>query len=392
MRLIFLNLLRKPLRTFLTVFGVAVALFLFCFLEAVLTAFNVGVNQSDASRLVVQHKESLSFLLPISYPQLVKQVEGVKFVAPAVWFGGLAQEPQPNGEMKEEFFAQLAMDLENYLPMYPEIKIKHDELIELMRDQVGCVIGKNIADRLRLKIGDRVVLRSTVWPRKEGSQPEIWEFTVRAIYTSDNPTFDLTMMFFHLKYFDEARLFGKGKVGILVVGIDDPANYERIAAAIDTRFQNSPFETRTVTEKAFNIQFVSMVGNLKMLLRSIGSAVVLTMLLVSANTMMMSARERTRDMGILKAMGFSDMHIFRLLIGESMLISGMGALSGVGLAALLVNVLGFNPKPDFFPVFYLPREALWSATLIAVATGVISGLVPAIVGMRLKATEALRSI
>src|SRR4051812_27223554 len=130
-RLLLLNLWRKPLRTFLTVFGVAVALFLFCFLEAVLTAFNVGVNQSDASRLIVQHKESLSFLLPVSYANVIQQAEGVKYVSPAVWFGGLSQEQRPGGEVREEFFAQFAMELDKYLPSYPEIKIPPEQLRDL---------------------------------------------------------------------------------------------------------------------------------------------------------------------------------------------------------------------------------------------------------------------
>jgi putative ABC transport system permease protein len=389
MRLLILNLFHKPLRTALTVFGVAIALFLFCFLEAVLLAFNVGVEQSDASRVIVQHKESLSFLLPMSYESQIKQTEGVKHVAPAVWFGGLSQEQIPGQETREEFFAQFAMDLESYLPQYPEIIIPPEQQRDLMNDRVGCVLGSKIAERLGKKVGDRIVMRSTIWNQPSGP---LWEFTIRAIYTSSNPTFDLTMMFFHLKYFDEAREFAKGRVGIFICSIDDPGRFQEVATAIDSRFQNSPFETRTVTEKAFNLQFVSMVGNLKLLLRSIGFTVVLTMLLVSANTMMMSARERTRDMGILKSIGFTDGHVFFLLIGEALLITLFGAFVGVGGAFMVANVFHFNPKPDFFPVFYLPLDAIGSAFGIAALTGLVSGIVPAISGMRLKATEALRSV
>jgi putative ABC transport system permease protein len=181
-------------------------------------------------------------------------------------------------------------------------------------------------------------------------------------------------------------------VGLYILGIADPGCSAQIAAAIDSRFANSPYETRTMTEKAFNLQFVSMMGNFQLLLRSIGSAVVLTMLLVSANTMMMSARERTREMGILKAIGFSDGHVFLLLIGEALVISLLGAVAGVGLAWLLTNVLHFNPKPDFFPIFYLPNESVLAAVGLAVLTGFLSGIVPAVTGMRLKATEALRSV
>jgi putative ABC transport system permease protein len=200
------------------------------------------------------------------------------------------------------------------------------------------------------------------------------------------------MMVFSQKRFDEARQFGKGYAGLYILSIADPERSSEVAAAIDSRFANSPYETRTMTEKAFNLQFIGMMGNFQLLLRSIGSAVVLTMLLVSANTMMMSARERTREMGILKAIGFSDGHVFLLLIGEALVISLLGALAGVGLAWLLANVLLYNPKPDFFPVFYLPGESMLVAVGLAALTGFASGIVPAIVGMRLKATEALRSV
>lgn len=390
MRLLLLNLLRKPVRTALTVFGVGVALFLFCFLEIVLTAFNAGVNMADASRLVVQHKESIIFELPMSYGSLIEQMEGVTGVATASWFGALSQEPGPDGKKREEFFAQFATDVERYLALYPEIKVPPEQLRDLMTDQKGCLLGAKIAERLNKRVGDRLVLRSTIWSQKDSSS--IWEFNVRAIYTSDSPTFDQTMMLFHLKRFDEGRQFGKGSVGAYVLGIADPERSTEISTRIDSRFANSPFETRTMTEKAFNLQFVGMLGNFQLLLRSIGSAVVLTMLLVSANTMMMSARERTREMGILKAIGFSDGHVFLMLIGEALAISLLGAMGGVGLAWLLANVLHFNPKPDFFPIFYLPVESILAGAGLAVMTGFLSGIVPAVAGMRLRATEALRSV
>jgi putative ABC transport system permease protein len=390
MRLLWLNIFRKPLRTALTVLGVSVALFLFCFLEAVLEAFNAGVNMSNASRIVVQHKESLSFLLPFSYKSAIAQVPGVRKVASMVWFGGLSQEPIPGGDTREEFFAQFAADVETYLSMYPEMAIPPDQVRDLLADQRGCVLGSKIAERLNKKIGDRVRLRSTIWGKPGGDA--FWEFNVRAIYHTTNTTFDQTLMLFHMKYFDEAREFEKGRAGIFIASIDDPARYQQVASAIDSRFANSPFETRTVTEKAFNLQFVSMMGNLKLLIRSIGTAVVLTMLLVSANTMMMSARERTREMGILKSIGFTDTHVFRLLVGEAMLITGVGGAVGVGLAMIATEILHWNPKPDFFPVFHVPPESLLNAALITLLTGFFSGIIPALNGMRLKATEALRSV
>jgi putative ABC transport system permease protein len=390
MRLLLLNLLRKPLRTLLTVLGVGVALLLFCFLEAVLASFNAGVNMSDASRLIVQHKESIAFQLPMSYQGLITQTAGVTGVAKATWFGGLSQEPRPDGETREQFFAQFATDIESYLRLYPEVRVAPDQVTALRNDQMGCMLGVKMAERLGKKVGDRLVLRSTIWSQRNGSS--IWEYNIRALYSTESPTFDQTMMFFHFKRFDEARQFGRGSSGMYFVGISDPSRSAEVSRTIDTRFANSPYETRTMTEKAFNLQFIGMLGNFQLLLRSIGSAVVLTMLLVSANTMMMGARERTREMGILKAIGFTDGHVFLLLIGEALALSLLGAVGGVGLAWFLTNVLHFNPKPDFFSVFYLPHESILVATGLAAMTGIVSGLVPAITGMRLKATEALRSV
>jgi len=389
MRLLLLNLTRRPLRTLLTVVGVGVALFLFCFIEAVLDAFQVGVNMSSASRLVVQHKESLTFLLPIAYRSTFEQFEGVRAAVPMVWFGVAYKPKDETGKLKEEMFPQFACDLDGYKKIFPEIIVPDDQFAALGADRMGCMIGDKTAERLNIKLGDRMVMPGTIWARSDGGP---WEFNVRAIYTSASESFDRTVMLFHFKYFDEGREFGKDLVSIFWLGIDDANRYGEIAAAIDRRFANSPYETKTVTEKAFNLQFVSMMGNFQLLLRTIGSVVVLTMLLVSANTMMTNARERNREMGILKAIGFTDRFVFGLLIGEALVVSGLGLLLGFGLAWGMFNFAEINPKPDFFPVFRVPESALLGALAIAVITGVLSGLVPALQGMRMKATEALRSV
>jgi putative ABC transport system permease protein len=389
MHLLLKNLTRKPLRTLLTMLSIAVALFLFCFLEAVLDAFNVGVNMSSASRLVVQHKESLMFSIPIAYRATLEQQEGVNAAVPMVWFGGWYQPKDETGQLREEMFAQFACDLEKHRKIFPEIIVDDKQFAELLADQAGCMIGDKTAERLGIKVGDRIVLRATIWSRPG---TPLWDFNVRAIYTSTAPSFDRTVMFFHYKYFDEGRELDKGRVSIFWLGIDDAARYSEIAEAIDRRFANSPYETKSVTEKAFNMQFVSMMGNFQLLLRSIGTAIVLTMLLVAANTMMMNARDQTREMGILKSIGFTDGYIFRLLIGEALVVACLGCVLGAGFAYVLFTLAEVNPKPDFFPVFRVTPEALAGAFGIALITGALSGIVPALAGMRLKATEALRSV
>lgn len=389
MRLLLKNLLRRPLRTLLTVLSIGVALFLFCFLEAVLDAFNVGVNMSSASRLVVQHKESLMFSLPISYGTILEQQKGVNAAVPMAWFGGWYQPKDDSGQLKEEMFPQFACDIAKHKKIFPEVLVDDRQFAELLSDQAGCMIGDKTADRLGIKVGDRIVLRGTIWTRPG---TPLWDFTVRAIYTSTSPSFDRTVMFFHYKYFDEGREIDKGSVSIYWLGIDDADRYLEIAEQIDRRFANSPFETRAVTEKAFNMQFVSMMGNFQLLLRSIGTAILVTMLLVAANTMMMNARDQTREVGILKSIGFSDGYVFRLLIGEALVVAVAGCLFGVGIAYGIFNLAEVNPKPDFFPVFRVTPQAMASSLVIALITGSLSGLVPALSASRLKAVEALRSI
>ncbi len=389
MRLLWLNLWRSPARTGLTIAGTGIALALFCLLEALLAAFTAGVSMASASRLVVQHKESVAFLLPEAYRDQLAQIPGVGTVAAATWFGGLYEEPLPDGKTRQVFFANFAADIPAYLRLYPEIRVPERQLADLLADPSGCLLGAATAHRLGKRIGDRIALRGLLWP-KPGDSP--WEFTVRAIYTPSTETFDPSLMVFHHRYLDETRSLGKGLVSFYLVGLLAPEHHAEVAAAIDRRFANSPFPTSTMNEKAFNLRFLSMVGNLQVLFRFIGSVVIFTMVLISANTMMMSGRERTREMAMLKALGFPDERVLGLLVGEAVAIALMAFAVGAGGMYLAVNGLHWNPKPDFFPVFRVPRGALVSALGIALATGLGSGLIPGLAALRLKPAEALRSL
>lgn len=389
MRLLWHNLWRAPARTGLTIVGTAIALALFCLLEALLASFNTGVEMASVSRLVVQHKESIGFLLPEAYREQLAQLDGVQTVAAGTWFGGLYEEPLPDGGKRQTFFPNFAVDLPAYLRLYPEIQVPPAQVEALERDQAGCLIGAATAQRLGKKVGDRLALRGMIWPKRDSSP---WEFTVRAIYTPSSETFDPTLMVFHHRYLDETRSIAKGLVNFYILGLHLPENYAAVAAAVDRRFANSPFPTSTMNEKAFNMRFLSMLGNLRLLFRFIGSVVIFTMVLISANTMMMSGRERTREMAVLKALGFPDGHVFGLLVGEAMAIGLLAFLLGAGGTFLVINGLGWNPKPDFFPVFRVPHVALLSALGIALATGLVSGLLPGLAALRLKPAEALRSL
>lgn len=389
MNLIWLNLWRAPSRTGLTVLGTAIALALFCLLEALLAAFNAGVAMASASRLVVQHKESVTFLLPEAYRSQMAQIDGVQTVTVGTWFGGMYDEPRPNGEKQQVFFASFAVDLDSYLKLYPEMHVPPEPRADLMKDPAGCLIGCGLAERLGKGLGDRIALRGLLWPKRD---PSPWEFTVRAIYTPTTETFDPTAMVFHHRYLDELRTLGKGMASFYLIGLADANRHAAVSAAIDRRFANSPFPTRTMNEKAFNLQFLSLVGNLRLLFRFIGTVVIFTMLLISANTMMMSGRERTREMAVLKALGFTDAQVLGLLVGEAVAMALLACLLGAGGTYALINLGKWNPKPDFFPIFQVPVAAVWSAVGIAGLTGLVSGLIPGIAALRLRPAEALRSL
>jgi putative ABC transport system permease protein len=305
------------------------------------------------------------------------------------WLGGLYKSPRPDGEAREEFFANFGVDFPDFLDLYPEAKVPAVQVRDLLLDPGGCLVGAQLAKRLGKDLGDRITFASAVFMRPDGAP---WQFTVRAIYTSDSPTFDQTGMFFHSRYLEEGAPLLRGLTGWYMVRLDDAAHCRRVSAAVDDQFANSPHETRTMTERAFNIQFVEMVGNLPLLLRTIGTAVLLTMLLISANTMMMNARERTREMGLLKALGFTNGYVAGLLAGEAVIVSLLGALCGAGGSYVLVNWFHYNPRPDFFPIFLVEGRIVAAAFLIAAVTGALSGIAPAISGWRLQVTEALRSV
>jgi len=314
--------------------------------------------------------------LPLSYQERLRQVENVFEATFATWFGAIYQEPK-------NFFPQFAIDTNTYRTVFPEFEVSDEEWSAFLADQEGAVVGKVIADRFGWKVGDRIPLQGTIWTGT-------WEFNIRAIYEGSRSGDDESQFWFHWKFLEESRPFGKGTVGWYTVKIDDPDQAVTVTRVIDERFSNSAYETSTETEQAFAAGFAKQIGNIKMLIMSIGAIVLFTLLLVTGNTMAMAVRERVPELGVLKTLGFGDRTVLFLVLAESLVIATVGGTLGVGLAKLFT--LGGDPTGGMLPVFYLSPGEMFLGIAIAVFVGLAAGSIPALTAMNLRIVDALRRV
>jgi len=375
---IFRNLLRKKTRTILTIGSIAVALFLFGLLVTIETALNAGVDVAGVDRLIVRNKISLIMPLPLSYQERLRQIDNVSEATFATWFGAIYQEPK-------NFFPQFAIDTDTYRTVFPEFEISDAEWNAFLADREGAVVGKGTADRFGWKVGDRIPLQGTIWTGT-------WEFNIRAIYEGSRSGDDESQFWFQWKYLEERRQtsFGGGTVGWYTVKIDDPDQAVTVTGAIDEGFSNSAYETSTETEQAFAAGFAKQIGNIKMLIMSIGAVVLFTLLLVTGNTMAMAVRERVPELGVLKTLGFGDRTVLFLVLAESLVIATVGGAIGVGLAKLFT--LGGDPTGGMLPVFYLSTGEMLLGLGIAIFVGLAAGSIPALTAMNLRIVDALRRV
>jgi putative ABC transport system permease protein len=370
---------RNKRRTFLTVLSVAIAVFLFASLRAVLDGFNAGAEASSSTRIVTIRSTSLMFSMPTSHTEEIKSTPGVQDITWANWFGGIYKSPS-------DFFAQFAIEPESYLRMYPEILLTPEERTAFLEDRTGCIIGDGLAKRFDFKVGDKITLQVGI--PIYGTQD--FDFTVRAIYRTGGAAVDNQSMLFHWKYADE-RSIVKGQVGWFVAQISNPDQATQVASAIDQKFANSSYETKTDTERQFQSSFVSMFGNLNLLLGSIALAVVISTLFVAGNTMAMSVRERTTEIAVMRTLGFPSSTIFLLVAGEGLLMSIVGGIVGVGLARVIVNP-DFMQAGAFIPVFGVNNLNVVTGLGLSALIGVLAGVIPATMASRLKIVDALRRV
>jgi putative ABC transport system permease protein len=379
-RLIFANLFRKKIRLILTIGSFAVALFLFSFLAVVKGAFGRGADIAGADRLVIINRISIIQPLPLSYRDKILRIPGVKAVTHNNWFGGVYQD-------EKNFFPQFAIDVENQRTVLPELKVPDDQWANFVKDRQGAIAGAKTAARFGWKIGDRIPIKTTIF-----GGASTWEFNLDGIYHSTTVGGDESQFWFQWDAFEEGvpKTF-KDNVGWYVLKLDSPDDAVRVSKAIDDMFANSSFETKTETESAFAAGWVKQFGNIEFLILTIGAVVFFTLLLVTGNTMAISVRERIGELAVLKAIGFSDRSILFFVLAESLTISLVGGLIGLGLAALAIPVLAAALN-GLLPTLILSPAILSVGLGTALLVGVISGLLPGIGAMRMRVVNALRRV
>ncbi len=378
--LVWKNLFRRKARTLFTVLSIVVAFVLFAYLAAIRLAFGTGVSVAGADRMLVIHKVSLIQPLPESYLGRVAAVDGVADISHMSWFGGIYQDPR-------NFFAQFAVDPESYLRLYPEIVLSDGEREAWLRNRTGAIVGRVTADRFGWEVGDRIPIEGTIFRTRSGPT---WEFTIDGIYEAGTEGYDTSTFYFHHEYLMEANDQGARFVGQYVIRVDDPARSADVAAAIDTRFANSPAETRTSTEQAFLQGFADQIGNIGAIVTAILGAVFFTILVITANTMAQSIRERTNELAVLKTLGFTDRRVLALVLIESLVLAIVGGSAGLGIGSLLIG-LG-DPTGGFLTVFLFPTRDLVIGGVLVVLLGFAAGAVPALLATRLRIVDALRKV
>jgi putative ABC transport system permease protein len=379
-RLIFANLFRKKIRLILTVGSFAVALFLFTFLAVVRGAFSRGTDLAGADRLVVINRVGLINTMPLAYGDKIRQIQGVKAATHNNWFGGVYQD-------EKNFFPQFVIDPDNQRQVMTEMRVPDDQWKTFLSDRQGAIAGRNTAKRFGWKVGDRIPLQNALY-----GPTKTWEFNLDGIYTNDKEGGDEIQFWLQWNYFYENVPDAiKGQAGWWVLKLDSPDDAVRVAKAIDDGFANSSYETKTETESAFQASFAKQLGNIQLLIMTIGTVVFFTLLLVTGNTMAISIRERTGELAVLKAIGFKDRSVLFFVLAESLVIALIGGLLGLGLAILAIPLVAAKLN-GLLPPLLLSGALLGLGLLFAVFVGFASGLLPGIVAMRLRIVDALRRV
>jgi putative ABC transport system permease protein len=373
------NTFRNKRRSILTVLSIGFGLLLLTVMMTIWRAFYIDQGSVESShRLLVRHKVSFAFFLPTFYREKIRTLPGVKHVVNETWFGGQYKDDRP-----EHFFAQFGTDPQEIMEVNRDLRMPEDQLRAWQHDRAGCIVDGELAKRLGWKLGDRVYIKGTIFPVN-------LDLTVRGIFTASTPT---ETLYFDNDYLAEGYPHVKGFVGFYAVLADSPEAVPRLTEEIDSAFRNSTRPTKTGSEKSFQLDWIAMMGNVRAFLLSISGAVVFATLLVSANTMAMSIRERTREVALLKALGFTRGTVLGLFVSEAMILSLTGGLVGVLGAWGVLTAMAHSPKGTLFMNgIGITLPTVLVALTIAAALGLLSSIVPAYNASRRKIVDGLRYV
>lgn len=381
LKLIFKNSRRHLLRTSLTVIGVAIAVTAFCVIRSAIDAWYLGSQAASPNRLVTRNAISLTFNIPLAYKDKILKVPGVTQVSHSTYFGGVYVDPS-------NMFIKFAVDHTNYFDLYPEIIIQPEDWEAFSKERNAAIVGRGLADRFGWEIGEQVNIIGDIYPGN-------WNFIIKGIYTARNEKIDEQTWFHRYDYHDETLREVSppraGQVGIFVAQISDPQQAAQVSAAIDKEFVNSLAETKTETEEAFMLSFVAMSSQLILGMRIISYMILAVVLLVLANTMSMSARERIKEYALIKTLGFRTFHIVGLILGESIFIAILGGLVGIGLGALMIPFLE-AALIAFLPKIPLTTLTISLALVASLMVGVISAAFPTFKAVNTRIVDGLRAM
>jgi putative ABC transport system permease protein len=381
--LFFASLRRKPIRTSLTIASIIVAFLLFGLLKTMQNALELGADLAGVDRLATMHKMSLIQNFPLAYLNRIRGVDGVVQAVGFVWMGGIYQDE------RNQLSAQ-ATEPEAFLEVYSEYKLPPEQRADWLSDRASMIVGKSVAERFGWKIGDTVPVRSSFYRKADGGG-DTWDMRLAGIYEATNG--DSSSLFFHYDYLNESlpRNGGRDSLVWIIMKIRNPDEAQQVSAAVDALFANSPAETKTSTERAFVQGFANQMGDIATIVTAVASAVFFTMLLVTANTMAQSVRERTNEIAVLKTLGFTKQTIAGLVLTESFVITALGGVIGLGVAALFTDSIA-DLLAQFFPVLGIPTSAYVTGAVLIVALSLLAGLLPSLEASRLKITDALRKV
>jgi putative ABC transport system permease protein len=372
------NAFRNKRRLALTVLSVAVSLFLFTTLQTALRLMtNPPTSDQSALRIVTRHRVSLANVLPEKYQLRIERLPGVQYCSKFTWFGGIYRDPSFSN------FGQFAVDADRIFKIFPEMVVTPQQEADFIKEKSSCVVGGKLMERFGWKIGDKITLLGSIWP----CNPEL---TIRGVYHARG--LDETLMFFHHDYFNEL-MNDRGLVGTFWIKATSAEAIPDLMARIDAAFRNSDAETKTETERSFQLTFISMLGNVKLFLGAISTVIVFTMLLVTASTMSMAIRERAREMAILKALGFNGLDVFRLILAESFGLAMTGGLIGCfGTKYLFGHVDIYKLSHGNIPLFPVSGDTLALGLVVAAVLGLVSSLAPAYTSIKMSVVEGLQEL